>query len=178
MRIQEHLKLSTAASLVAMPFLKQDTWIPFIASIGIDIDHYLWYAVTHRSLRLREAVRFFQQADPPQTAAMKLFHQPLFLGLLLFLAIRFRSRLLALVLAGLLFHVGLDLIHNTQMRMLKQTLSEQAMYSCPACGCSEEKLQLHTLQVTNNLLERYHPKHFVVLCPACHERAHKPVSMR
>jgi len=178
MRIQEHLKLSTAVSLVAMPFLKKDTWIPFIASIGIDVDHYLWYAVTHRSLRLREAVRFFQQADPPQTAVMKLFHQPLFLGLLLFLGIRFRSRFLLLVLAGLLFHVGLDILHNTQMGTLKQTLSEQAMYSCPECGCPEEKLQLHTVRVTNNLLERYHPKYFVVLCPACHERAHRHAPVR
>jgi len=47
MRVQEHIKLSGAAALVALPWLKQDVWIPFVASIGIDIDHYLWHAVTH-----------------------------------------------------------------------------------------------------------------------------------
>ena len=49
MRVQEHIKLSGAAALVTLPWLKQDVWIPFVASIGIDVDHYLWHAVTHRT---------------------------------------------------------------------------------------------------------------------------------
>ena len=94
------------------------------------------------------------------------------LGALLFVALRLRSRLLLLILAGLLFHVSLDFIHVTQMRALKQSLSEQAQGKCSACGIEEQALQLHTVRVASNLLERYAPRHYVVLCPSCHEQAH------
>src|SRR5436305_9527447 len=86
MRVQEHIKLSTAAAVVALPWLKQDVWIPLVASIGIDVDHYLWHALTHRTLSLRAALRYFRQADPPQLPEARLLHHPLILGLLLCIA--------------------------------------------------------------------------------------------
>jgi len=172
MRIQEHAKLSTAAAVVALPWLRQDVWIPLVASIGIDIDHYLWHATTHRTLSLRAAVRYFGQADPPQVPQAKFLHQPIVLGALLFIALRLRSRLLFLILAGLLFHVSLDVIHISQMNGLKKALSQQAQGRCPACDKAEAALQLHTVHVAANMLERYSPRHFIVLCPACHEEAH------
>lgn len=172
MRVQEHLKLSAAAALVAVPWLKKDIWIPFAASIFIDVDHYLWFAITHRTLSLREAVRYFGQADPPQLPEARLFHHPLVLAGLLVLAVRLRSRMLALLLSGLLFHVSLDAIHVTQMNHLKSSLSEQASNICPECGQQFDALQLHTQHVATNLLDRYNPQHFIVLCPPCHERAH------
>ncbi|QBD79387.1 hypothetical protein EPA93_26725 [Ktedonosporobacter rubrisoli] len=172
MNVKEHLKLSTAAALLAAPWLKQDTLIPYAASIFIDVDHYIWHAITQRTLSLSAAVHFFQQADPPQRPAAKFLHNPLLLGLLLFLAMRLRSRLLGLILAGLTFHVCLDAIHVTQMSRLKRTLSEEAHHLCAECGTYFEALQLHTVHVTENIIDRYNPKHFVVLCPTCHERAH------
>jgi hypothetical protein len=172
MRVQEHLKLSTAAAVLALPWVKTDIWLPFVASIFIDVDHYLWHAVTHRTLSLREAVRYFGQADPPQLPQARLFHHPLVLGLLLFMTVRTRSRMLGLVLAGLLFHVSLDAIHVMQMSHLKRSLSEQADFICPECGEHFDALQLHTIHVASNLLDRYNPAHFVVLCPTCHEHAH------
>lgn len=173
MRVQEHLKLSTLATIVTLPWLKQEAFIPLVASIGIDIDHYLWHAVTHRTLSLRAAVRYFGQADPPQLAQQRLLHHPLLLGTLLVLALRLRSRLLLLILSGLLFHVSLDVVHASQMSHLKRSLTEQAGGRCPACGRPEAALQLHTVYFARNLLNRYNPRHFVVLCPACHEQAHK-----
>lgn len=172
MRIQEHVKLSSAAAVVALPWLKKDVWIPLASSVLIDVDHYLWHAVTHRTLSLRAAVRYFGQADPPQLVESRLLHHPLVLTMLLVLAARTRSRILWLILAGLLFHVSLDVIHQSQMSHLKRTLSEQARYTCPECGQHSEALQLHTVHFASNLLDRYNPQHFVVLCPTCHERAH------
>ena len=72
--------------MMALPWLKQDVWIPFAASIGIDVDHYLWHAVTHRTLSLRAALRYFGQADPPQLRQQRLLHQPVVLGTLLVVA--------------------------------------------------------------------------------------------
>jgi len=172
MRVQEHVKLSTAAAIVALPWLKKDVWIPLVASIFIDVDHYLWYAIMHRTLSLQAAVHYFGQADPPQLAEARLLHHPLVLGTLFFIALRLHSRLLGLILAGLLFHVSLDAIHATQMGYLKRSLSEQARNVCPECNQQFDALQLHTVHFASNLLDRYNPQHFVVLCPECHERTH------
>ncbi len=169
---KEHAILSTAAALVALPWLKKDTWLPFASSILIDVDHYLWHAVTYRTLSLRAAVRYYRQAEPPQLTEARLLHHPLVLGTLLFLVLRLRSRTLGLILAGLLFHVSLDVIHVTQLSHLKRSLSEQANYTCSECNQHFDALQLHTSYLTPNLLDRYNPQHFIVLCPTCHERAH------
>jgi len=173
MRVQEHIKLSAAGAIVALPWLKKDVWIPLASSVLIDVDHYLWHAVTHRTLSLQAAVQYFGQADPPQLPQSRLLHHPIILGSLLVAATRTRSRMLWLILAGLLFHVSLDLVHVTQMKSLKQTLSKKAQYICPECGKHYEELQLHTVHFTTNLFDRYNPCHFVVLCPACHEKAHR-----
>lgn len=175
MHIREHVQLSAAAALLAAPWLKQEVAIPFAASILIDVDHYVWHALTRHTFSLRAAMQYFGQADPPQLRRMRVLHSPVVLGLLLVLALRTRSRFMWLVLAGLLFHVSLDAIHVTQMGHLKKSLSEQAEYRCKACGKEYVALQLHTVHVAGNILDRYNPRHFVVLCPVCHEDAHNPV---
>lgn len=172
MRVQEHVKLSTLAAAAALPWLRKDVWIPLAASVLIDVDHYMWHAVTYRTFSLRAAMQYFGQADPPQRKGARLLHHPLVLGLLLLIALRTRSRILFLILAGLLFHVSLDLVHATQMKSLKQSLSEKANGICPECGEACEALQLHTVYFSPNMLDRYNPGHFVVLCPTCHELAH------
>ncbi|HEU5226239.1 MAG TPA: hypothetical protein VFU49_00400 [Ktedonobacteraceae bacterium] len=172
MRVQEHLKLSTVAAAVAFPWLKQDIWLPFAASILIDVDHYLWYAVTRRDLSLRAAVRYFGGAHPSSTSWARCLHHPLALGCLLFLVVRWRSRFLWLVLAGLLFHVSLDFIHVDRMERLKQNLTAQAQGVCPACGECADAFELHTLRFSRNIFDRYNIVHFKVLCPQCHELAH------
>ncbi len=172
MRVQEHVKLSTVAAIVTLPWLKKDVWIPLTASVLIDVDHYIWHAVAYRTLSLRAAVRYFGQADPPQRQEARLLHHPLVLGALFFIALRTRSRLLLLILAGLLFHVSLDVLHATQMKSLKRSLSEQANGICPECGEECQALQVHTVYFSANLLDRYASRHFVVLCPTCHERMH------
>ena len=175
MHVREHVQLTAAAALIAAPWLKQDVAIPFAASILIDVDHYVWHVVTHRTFSFRAAMKYFGQADPPQLRRARVLHSPLVLGLLLVLALRTRSRFLWLLLAGLLFHVSLDAIHVTQMGHLKKTLSEQAQQRCGACGKEYAALQLHTVYVARNILDRYNPRHFVVLCPVCHEEAHSTV---
>ncbi|MHB8599066.1 MAG: hypothetical protein ACYDER_19915 [Ktedonobacteraceae bacterium] len=175
MHIREHVQLSATVALIAAPWLKQEVVIPFAASILIDVDHYAWHAVTQRTLSLRAAMQYFGQADPPQLPQMRLLHSPLVLGLLLVLALRTQSRFLWLVLVGMLFHMSLDAFHVTQMGHLKKTLSRQAVYRCKACGQEYAALQLHTVHVARNMLDRYNPRHFVVLCPVCHEEAHSAV---
>lgn len=172
MRVQEHLKISAAAAFITLPWLKGSCWLPFTASILIDVDHYLWHMVSKRTLSLRAAIRYFGQADPPQLVEARLLHHPLVLGSLLYLAWRFQSRLLWLILSGLLFHVSLDVIHGNRMSNLKRRLSVEAAFCCSDCGLKLAALQLHTICIPANILDRYNPRHFKVLCPACHELAH------
>jgi hypothetical protein len=172
MRVQEHIKLSALAATIALPWLGKDVLIPLTSSVLIDVDHFLWHAVTFRTLSLRAAVQYFGQADPPQRKEARLLHHPLVLGILFLIAIRTRSRFLMLILAGLIFHVSLDVVHVTQMQSLKQSLSVEANGVCPQCGERCEALQLHTVQIPPGMLNRYNAKNFVVLCPTCHAKAH------
>jgi hypothetical protein len=172
MRVQEHIKLSVAAAIVALPWLKKDVWIPLASSVLIDVDHYLWHAMAQRTFSLRAAVRYFGQADPPQLPQSRLLHHPIVLGTLLVVALRTRSRIHWLIFSGFLYHVSLDLVHVTRMKSLKRRLNEQAQHICPQCGERYEELQLHTNYFTQNLLDRYNARHFMVLCPFCHELAH------
>jgi hypothetical protein len=178
MRPQEHAQLSAIAAAAAWPWLKQDVWIPFAASILIDADHYLWHAITQRTLSLRAAVRYYRQANTPQLPDQRLLHQPVVLGLLLFLAVRLRSRLLGLILAGLTFHVCLDRFHQYKTRELKQMLNEQANFTCQACGTRLAELELHTTRVPKFVLARYQPRNFVALCPPCHRAVHEQIRAR
>ena len=172
MRVQEHIKLSALAATMALPWFGKDVLIPLTSSVLIDVDHYLWHAVTFRTLSLRTAVKYFGQADPPRSKKARLLHHPLVLGILFLIAIRARSRFLMLILAGLIFHVSLDVVHVTRMQSLKQSLGEEANSICPECGEWCEALQLHTVYFSPSMLNRYNTKNFVVLCPTCHEKAH------
>jgi hypothetical protein len=173
LRVQDHLKLSTAAALIALPWLKQDAWIPVASSVLIDVDHYLWYAAAHRTLSMRAALRYFHQANPTPQPWARSFHHPLFLALIMVIAARTRSKWLWLILYGLLFHVSLDVIHGSQMNRLKRTLREQACGTCSACGQPSEALELHTRTFARNIFDRYNAAHFVMLCPDCHVKAHQ-----
>ena len=175
MYVREHVQLSAVAALLAAPWLRQEVVIPFAASILIDVDHYAWHAVTQRTGSLRAAICYFGQADPPQLRRMRVLHSPVVLGILLVVAWRTRSRFLWLALAGMVFHVSLDALHVTRMGYLKRMLSERVQGRCTDCGRGYNALQLHTVYVARNMLDRYNPRHFVVLCPECHERVHEKV---
>ncbi len=172
MTVREHVTLSTALAAAAIPWLKEDVWIPFAVSVLLDADHYLWHALMRRTLSLQAALHYFNQADPAQSGQARLLHHPLAVSAVVVAAAASRSRKLQLVGAGLLFHVMLDGIHGRQTRRLRRQLTERAGGSCQACGEGGHELQLHTLRVPRNPLERYRVRHFVVLCRACHKKAH------
>src|SRR5258708_39934747 len=111
MQVKEQIKLSSVAAGAALPWLKKDVWIPFTASVLIDVDHYIWHAVAYRTLSLRAAIRYFGQADPPQRQEARLLHHPLILGILLFIGLRIPSRFLLLILIALLLHWTLNVAH-------------------------------------------------------------------
>src|SRR6266699_1653148 len=111
-------------------------------------------------------------AQPLDRAEMRVQEHIKLSALAATIALRTRSRFLTLILAGLIFHVSLDVVHVAQLQSLKQSLSEEANGICPECGERCEEFQLHTVYFSPSVLNRYNAKHFVVLCPTCHEKAH------
>ncbi|PZR87313.1 MAG: hypothetical protein DLM67_22385 [Candidatus Nephthysia bennettiae] len=156
----------------ALPWLRKDVWIPLTSSVLVDVDHYLWHSVAHRTLSLRAATRYFGRANPRQPAQSRLLHHPLLIGAVIIAAAASRSRALRLITSGVLFHVSLDLFHVRQTARLKRSLIGSAQGVCESCRRRDGALELHTLRFAGNPLVKYRPRNFTVLCSSCHERAH------
>ena len=67
MRVQEHIKLSALAATMALPWLGKDVLIPLTSSVVIDVDHYLWHAVTFRTLSLRDGSKVLRAGRSSST---------------------------------------------------------------------------------------------------------------
>jgi hypothetical protein len=173
MRLEEHVAFSTAAALLALPWLKEEIWLPYAASILIDVDHYLEFVAARRRLSLREALRYLRTPQRQRGPLPKPLHQPWTLTALAALAALTRQRWLWLVLVGMLFHVGLDACNNQLVRHIQGQLQQEAAGRCPRCARETTRLELHARRPLRTLLARYRRANYVVLCPECHRLAHQ-----
>ncbi|WP_052890554.1 hypothetical protein [Thermogemmatispora carboxidivorans] len=173
MRLEEHVAFSTAAALVALPWLKEEIWLPYTASILIDVDHYLEFVAARRRLSLREALRYLRTPHRQRGPLPKPLHHPLTLSALAALAALTRQRWLWLVLAGMLFHVSLDACNNELVRGIQRQLQREAAGRCPGCARQVSRLELHARRPLRSLLARYQRANYVVLCPECHRLVHQ-----
>src|SRR5919109_1135990 len=87
-RVRDHVALSSAGAALLFPWLRGRVLGPWAASILIDVDHYLWYCLRQRRLNPLAAVRYFNQAQPPQHRQTRLLHSPAVLLVLLLLTLR------------------------------------------------------------------------------------------
>lgn len=138
------------------------------ASIFIDVDHYLWFAVRNRRLDPVAAVRSFNSAQAPQNAETRLLHHPVFL-LGLAAASTF-APVLRMPLLGMGFHVGLDTYHRARTRDAQAAARARDGSTCRVCG-SRVDVIVH-LWRQPRLLPSYRVDNFVCLCTRCHEVAH------
>ncbi len=113
MLVSHHAALSAFGAWLAAPLVrdKADLALFWLTAVGVDVDHYLWYAAKFRNPSLRDAYRFFRsrygrRQDAGLHAQTRLLHHPLVLALALALALR--RRRLAAVAVALSFHNALD----------------------------------------------------------------------
>ncbi len=170
MRVRDHLLLSTLAAAAIYQFMGRKTLTPWAASVLIDVDHYAWYVMDHRTLSLTDAVRFFNQAQPPQHAGTRRLHSVDVL--LALLVASFWWRPLRLVLLGLLFHVALDAVHNVRIEKARRLTLERDQHTCRRCGARDDTVVAHVWRQPM-LLPSYRLDCLVSLCGPCHELAHK-----
>lgn len=169
MRVRDHILISTAGAALTAPFLGRGALGLWAGGVLIDTDHYVWFCLRHRCLSPTAAMRFFNQADPPQHPATRALHAPLALVLVVLLGLRQR-RLLPVAL-GMGLHVALDARHVAQMDRARSAALARDGYSCQACGIAGRHVTAHVRRQPR-LLPSYRAQKLISLCGPCHEAAH------
>lgn len=169
MRVRDHVVLSTAGAALLYPWFGRGVLGAWAASILIDADHYLWFCLRQRRVDPLAAVRFFNEAQPPQHPATRLFHTPVALSIVLLLSTRRRALLPAAL--GMALHVAMDAYHEARMNEVRTAALERDEFTCQACGTQEPRVSAH-LKQQPWLLPSYQIQDLTTLCSSCHEAAH------
>jgi hypothetical protein len=167
MRVRDHIALSTAGAVLTQPWLRNRAVGLWLGGVVVDVDHYAWFCVRERQLSPLAAIRFFNEADPPQHAATRALHSPLVPLALLLLGPR-RRALLPLA-AGIALHIALDVHHEARMNAARAVALERDAFACQACGARAPGTHLQRQPL---VMPSYAPANFVALCDVCHEAAH------
>ena len=120
MQLKEHIFYGGSASIVLYPTFGPVTAFFFIGSVLIDVDHYIdfLYFAGFRNWSVRAMFRFHsilaRWRNKPNLYALEAFHTMEFFAALLAVGIYFKSSILLLTFAGMVFHLFLDLIRLRQ----------------------------------------------------------------
>jgi hypothetical protein len=169
MRVRDHIALSTAGAVLLQPWLHGGALGLWAGSVLIDVDHYLWFGMRRRRWSPVGAVRFFNEAHPPQHAATRALHTPV--APLALLALSVRRRELLPVALGMVLHITLDLGHEARMDAARSVALHRDGFTCQACGTRGPDVGTH-LHGQPCLLPSYRTQNLVSLCGPCHEAAH------
>ena len=169
MRVRDHVALSTAGAALLQPWVGRGVFALWAGGVLIDADHYVWFCLHQRGLNPVAAVRFFNQADPPQQSATRAFHSPV--ALLASLVLGARRRALLPLALGMALHVALDAQHDTRMRRARAAALVRDGFACRACGTRARRVGTH-LERQPTLLPSYRTQNLVSLCGRCHDAAH------
>jgi hypothetical protein len=170
MRVRDHLAVSTLSAALLAPWSGRAMAGLWAGSVLIDADHYVWFCLSHHTVSTRRALRFFDEAHPPQHAGTRALHTPVALAVAGGLALR-RPRLRPAVL-GMGLHVGLDLVHERRMDGARTAALRRDGFVCQACGTRAGDVGTHVWHQPR-LLPSYATRNLVSLCPHCHEVAHR-----
>jgi hypothetical protein len=173
--MRDHLALSSAGAALLFPRLRGRVLWPWAASILIDVDHYLWFCWQQRRLNPLAALRFFNQAQPPQHRQTRLLHSPAVLLALLLLGrmpcAPTRQHRVPWALLGMAFHVALDVYDTARRAPARAAALARDGWTCQHCGAQGPEVVAH-LWHQPGLLPSYRPEHLTSLCGTCHEAAH------
>ena len=169
MRVRDHFALSTAGAALLYPWFGRRVLRAWAASILIDADHYVWFAVRHRNLNPVAGVRFFNEEQAPAHPATRLLHSPVALGTVLLMSTRRRA--LLPVALGMAAHVALDRYHEARLTDARAAALDRDRFTCQVCGSQEPPIGVH-LERQPWLFPSYRSDNLVTLCATCHEAAH------
>jgi len=168
-RVRDHILISTAGAALAAPFIGGGALGLWAGGVLIDADHYAWFCLRQKRLSLPAAVRFFNEASPPQHSATHALHAPA--AVLFVFALALRQRRLLPLAVGMGLHVALDTQHLARMDRARSAALARDAYSCQACGTATPPIGAHVWRQPW-LLPSYRTHYLVSLCTRCHEAAH------
>ena len=169
MRVRDHIALSTTAVALLHRRLDRGALGFWAGGVLVDADHYLWFGLRQRRWNPLAAMRFFNEAHPPQHAATRALHNPVAPLALVLLGGR-RPALLGVAL-GLVVHLALDACHEARMDAARSVALRRDDFACQVCGTRAGDVSTH-LHQQPRLLPSYKPQNLVSLCGHCHEAAH------
>jgi hypothetical protein len=169
MRVRDHIALSATGAALLHRRLDRGALGFWAGGVVVDVDHYLWFGLREHRWNPLAAMRFFNEADPPQHAATRALHNPMAPLALAFLGGR-RPALLAVAL-GMVLHLALDACHEARLDAARTVALRRDDFACQACGTRAADVSTH-LHRQPWLLPSYGPQNLVSLCGPCHEAAH------
>jgi hypothetical protein len=169
MRVRDHVVVSTAGAVLLRRRIGGRIAGPWAASILIDIDHYVWFCLRWQRVSPLAAVRFFNEAQPPQHRATRLLHSPVLPALGLLLGVRRRWALP--VAAGIALHVALDAWHEARMDEARAAALRRDDFTCQRCGIRGPDVGTHVWRQPW-LLPSFATANVAALCSSCHHAAH------
>lgn len=109
-----HFLASLVLCAVLYPFYGINSLFIIIGSFLIDLDHYLWYVYKFKNFNFIKAYKFYLKINKEKSFAKQkkciiIFHSVEFLILMVILS--FYSKIMFIILIGLLYHYVLDIIH-------------------------------------------------------------------
>jgi hypothetical protein len=169
LRVRDHIVLSTAGSALLAPWLGREVVGLWAGGVLIDADHYVWFCVRQRKLGPRAAARFFNEAHPPQTPAIRLLHHPI--AVLAMLALATGKTAMRTFALGMTAHVALDARYEARMKKARVEALARDRSLCQGCGTQTQQIETHVFRQPW-LLPDYGARNLVSLCGPCHEIAH------
>jgi hypothetical protein len=170
MRVRDHLAVSTVGAALIAPWAGRAVIGLWAGSVLVDADHYIWFCLSQHTISPRRAVRFFNEAHPPQHSGTRALHTP---GALVAAGgLAFRAPRLRPVVIGMGLHALLDRRHETRMDAARAAALQRDDFACQACGARAGDVGTHVWQQPW-LMPSYASRNLVSLCPACHEMAHR-----
>lgn len=169
MRVRDHIALSTAGAAMLRPWLGNGVVGLWVGGVLIDADHYLWFCLKERRWSVPRAMRFFNEAHPPQHPATRALHTPLALIAAALASLRWRDLRPAVV--GMGVHLALDRSHDARMERAREAVLTRDECLCQECGTRTEAMEAH-LERQPWLLPSYGTHNLIPLCGPCHEAVH------
>jgi hypothetical protein len=152
-----------------LPWRRRGALALWLGAVLMDVDHYLWFCLRERRVSALAAVRYFNEAHPPQHESTRTLHSPYAVSAMLVLgALR---RPMMPVAVGMALHAALDIHHDARMERARAVALRRDGFACQACGLHGADLETH-LRRQPRLLPSYSSRHHVALCGPCHEAAH------
>jgi hypothetical protein len=114
MYLSVHLLLTLLLCAVLYPFIGAGVALIFVGGLIVDADHYIAFAAKFRTLDPKKCYKFYMEKYSKNESYLFIFHTLEFQMLVLILGVFYRP--LLFLLAGMLFHIFLDVVGESRFR--------------------------------------------------------------